>query len=120
MLIKKTNIYVEVITIWTILSIIMTLILLIPFFLNKQKILQITPICLSKKQFNVECFMCGMTRAFIEISQGNLKGAQIFNKYSLFLYLSFLLNSIVFFVFFISTFLPLKKAVNLSKTKFLL
>lgn len=96
---QKIDLHTESIILWTILSIITTLILLLPFILDQQTILQNTPTCISKKQLNIQCIMCGMTRAFIEISNGKLISAQSLNNYSIFLYSIFLLNTILYLIF---------------------
>jgi len=95
----KNKLQAETIIIWTVLSIGTTAILIVPLFTDKQTILQNAPTCISKKQFNTDCFMCGMTRAFIEISGGNFTSAQTLNKGSIILYFSFLFNTILFFAF---------------------
>lgn len=77
----------------------MIIILLFPFFADKQTVLENTPTCISKSQFNVECSLCGMSRAFIEISNGCFGNAYDLNKGSLFIYSSFLLNSIIFITY---------------------
>lgn len=96
--------------VWTIISIILTIIILSPFFFNKQTILELAPTCLSVKQFNVECAFCGMTRAFIEIINLNFNKANTFNGISLYLYFSFLLNTIIYFLFINLTFIKMKTA----------
>lgn len=83
-------------TTWVIISLFTTLIILIPFIVDRNNILKITPVCISVSKFNVECALCGMTRAFIEISDGNIKKAYFFNNGSIILYLIFLTNSLIF------------------------
>ena len=89
---------------WGIISTLIIIVLVTPFFINSDFILQNTPICPSKlNQSN--CFLCGMTQAFIEISRGNLDTAQTFNQLSIPLYGIFIINSIIF------AFLLIKKII---------
>ena len=86
----------ELIIIWGIISIITITTVIVPFFLNKKTILEATPVCISKSQLNIDCSFCGMSRAFIEISNGNYKNAYKLNKGSLYLYITFSLNFFIF------------------------
>ena len=88
-----------ILIVWVIISLTTIMILLFPFIASKQTILENTPTCISKSQFNIECSLCGMTRAFIEISSGNYKNAYYLNKGSLYIYSSFILNSIIFLIY---------------------
>ncbi len=81
---------------WAAISVVTALITISPFFMDRQNILKNSPTCISKKQFNVDCSLCGMTRAFIEISSGNFSNAHDLNKGSLYVYFSFVLNFILF------------------------
>ena len=82
--------------IWMVITLLTTLLILIPFIVDRDKILNNTPVCISVSKYNVECALCGMTRAFIEISNGNFIKAYTLNKGSLFLYVAFLANSLIF------------------------
>jgi hypothetical protein len=88
-----------ILIVWIIISIITSLIILFPFFTDKQTVLQNTPTCISKSQFNIECSLCGMTRAFVEISNGNFDKAYKLNQGSYYLYISFLLNFTSFIIY---------------------
>jgi len=103
---------VAILITWTIISVITTIILLFPLFADKQTVLKNAPTCISKSRFNVECQLCGMTRAFIEISNGCFTNAYNLNKGSLIVYLSFLLNSIVFIVH--SIYITFFKKLNMN------
>ena len=85
--------------IWFIISLTTTSILLFVFFVKKQTILANTPLCISMSKYHIECSLCGMTRAFIEISHGKFHNAYLLNKGSILLFLSFLLNSLFFFIY---------------------
>tara|TARA_B100001741_G_C16510740_1_gene579552 strand:+ start:514 stop:843 length:330 start_codon:yes stop_codon:yes gene_type:complete len=95
---------------WGMISILIIAVLIVPFLIKSDLILQNMPICPSKlNQSN--CFLCGMTQAFIEISHGNLDIAQEINQLSIPLYSIFTINSIIF------AFLLIKKVIyNGSKT----
>jgi len=97
--IKKKEQKWALLIVWSIFSVATTLIILLPFFVDRGTVLQITPTCISKSQFNIECSLCGMTRAFIEISDGNYSKAYDLNGGSILVYISFLLNSTIFIVY---------------------
>lgn len=82
--------------IWMVITLLTTLLILIPFIVDRDKILNNTPVCISMSKYNVECALCGMTRAFIEISNGNFVKAYSLNKGSPFIYIAFLSNSLIF------------------------
>ena len=54
--------------------------------------------------YGEECFMCGMTRAFIEISGGNFFNAYNLNRLSLFLFSALVINSVVIIINFFAKF----------------
>ncbi|MBM3334474.1 DUF2752 domain-containing protein [Candidatus Sumerlaeota bacterium] len=62
--------------------------------------LNLAPHCQLKAQFNRECPMCGMTRAFVMISRGNFSAAVRANRGSLFLWVVFVANEAAILVFF--------------------
>jgi hypothetical protein len=66
-----------------------------PLLFDSNTVLEATPTCYSVSRFNRECSLCGMTRAFIEITNLNLKAATLLNSGSIPLFLIILLNSIV-------------------------
>ena len=57
------------------------------------------PICLRIVTSNTECFMCGMTRAFIEIPSGNISEALYLNSFSVALYFVFIINTAAFIIY---------------------
>jgi len=95
------HIKLELIIVWTIITAVTLVVLILPFILDYKTILSNTPVCLSIQQYNVECSLCGMTRAFIEISNGNIKAALLLNKGSMAIYFLFLFNAILYAVFII-------------------
>jgi hypothetical protein len=87
--------------VWIIYSALILLVILITFF-SPETLYKISPVCYSISMYGLECFMCGMTRAFIEISGGNFFNAYNLNRLSIFLFSVLLINSAVF-VFYIFT-----------------
>lgn len=93
---RPADLYLEGLIVWTILTIITASTLLLPFLADSQVILQHTPVCVSQRQFHVECGLCGMTRAFIAIAAGHFGRAWQLNSGSLLLYAGFLANSALY------------------------
>ena len=89
--------------VWSILSMIIFFILIAPLFLSQDSILKLAPDCVSRTKYNKGCLLCGMSRAFIAISKGNLGVAYSANKAALPTYLTFALNEIFFLGFIFST-----------------
>jgi len=85
--------------VWLILTLITVTVLLMPVILDKQAVLEITPTCVSISRFGTECAVCGMSRSFLEITDGNLKEAIDINNGSVYVYSLFLLNSISFIAY---------------------
>lgn len=83
---------------WQISAVLSFLVLLILFFVDEKIILSEVPICESRKE-GLECFLCGSTRAFIEIKNLNLKNALALNKFSLVIFGLLVINSILFLLF---------------------
>lgn len=72
-------------TLWTSASIIGLLALSASYFAPKDIVLQNIPVCLAKRAGG-SCILCGMTRAFFAISEGNFSLATEMNPYSIPLY----------------------------------
>jgi len=89
--------------VWIIYSAIALLVIAITVF-SAGTLHEISPVCLSKSLNGEECFMCGITRAFVEISEGNIINAYILNKLSIFLFSVMLLNSILFILYTVKKF----------------
>ena len=84
--------------VWTIYSIIILLILIIPFFISQNNLSTVIPTC-SAKLNGDKCAACGMTTSFFFISKFDYKSAIDINKNSLILYCIFLINSIIYLIF---------------------
>jgi len=82
---------------WLILTIISLLVIMITFLFPDSIILSSAPTCFSIRMYGQSCFMCGSTRAFMEISNGNFGGAFQLNRLSPFLYFFFIINGVICF-----------------------
>ena len=77
--------------VWRLLSLATGAILLLPFVLPQATLSGWIPACPSQLQ-GESCPLCGMTRAFYLISDGEVAGALAANPMSLGLYVCFILN----------------------------
>lgn len=73
----------------------MIVFLLLLFILDSSLLLASAPICPSKLK-GTECMLCGMTRAFLKIKEGQFLAAHQFNRGSLILFSWIVVNSIIF------------------------
>lgn len=94
----KNDLKVSVRVVWLIVSVILLSVIVMSVYFPGL-LINSAPVCLSKVTYNSECFMCGMTRAFIEIPAGNLSGALELNTFSITLYFIFVLNSAAFIIY---------------------
>ena len=81
--------------VWCIISLIILGAVLAPFIFSAETILFIVPACPSAALYNEPCAACGLTRSFISISNFNFSEALIYNKASVYIYFTFLLNEIL-------------------------
>lgn len=88
--------------VWIIISILIFVTLFLSFIFP-EVLLNISPVCVSRSLYGRECFMCGTTRAFVEISSGRFSEAFELNKFSVFIFIMFTINSILFFAFIINS-----------------
>ena len=86
--------------VWKIVSIVCIVITGLAF-LDPDILLKLSPACLSIQLYGTECFMCGMTRAFIEIGKLNLSEALQLNSFSIALFSCFVINSITSIIYHI-------------------
>lgn len=87
--------------VWVIYSIFISIVILALFIFNGQFLIALSPHCESIRRFGVECSICGMTRAFIEISNGDMIQAIRLNKGSIGLFVVFLINTLIFIILII-------------------
>lgn len=95
-----TELKISLKVIWIIFSVIALLIMILSF-VNPDLLISKAPVCISRSLSGEECFMCGSTRAFTEISAGRFEKASELNRMSIFIYLFITANEIVFFTFII-------------------
>lgn len=76
-----------------VISAVMLIVIVLSIFYPKLFI-ELSPVCLSKSLHNSECFMCGTSRAFVEISNGKFFEAFALNKLSPLIYLIFLISGV--------------------------
>lgn len=81
--------------VWNLISICMVLFLVVLFVLDSSLLLVAAPICPSKLK-GTECMLCGMTRAFLKIKEGDFSLAYQFNRGSIILFSLIVVNSIIF------------------------
>ncbi|NLB48517.1 MAG: DUF2752 domain-containing protein [Erysipelotrichia bacterium] len=84
--------------VWTVITIVSFAVIIFPFFTNNETVLKNSPTCISIGKYNRECCLCGMTRAFIEISNGNFRNAISLNKGSIPLFFIITINAIVYII----------------------
>jgi len=95
-MISRAQLKIASFIVWTILSIIIFFILITPFFLSHDSILKLAPCCASPIKYNKECALCGMSRAFIAISERKISLAYSYNKAAIPTYTAFVLNEAFF------------------------
>jgi hypothetical protein len=81
-----TEVRQALMTAWLILCGAAAVALAAPFAMAAETILAVAPTCIWKATYGVECPSCGMTRAFILISQGSFAEAQALNQFAVPLY----------------------------------
>jgi hypothetical protein len=69
---------------------------MILFLIDKESILENSPKCIIKELFGFECISCGMTRAFINVSEFEFSEAYQMNKFSIPLFVLITLNFLTF------------------------
>ena len=94
---KISNEFKTAITIvWYVLSLVIVMILVLSF-IKPMSIINEIPICEYKLQ-EKSCVLCGMTRAFLEITIGNFQKANRLNQGSILLFSFFILNTITIII----------------------
>ena len=81
---------------WLFYSTIIAAVLLVIFIMPGDKIVNNTPLCESISKNNTECFACGITHGFIEISELKFDSANSYNQGSIYIFLMFLLNTFAY------------------------
>lgn len=88
--------------VWAVLSLAALFVLIVPFVLPESIIYKIVPLCESKRLGLGQCPLCGMTRAFVEISKGDFTRAFYSNRASVALYFILVLNQLLFLLRYVS------------------
>jgi hypothetical protein len=105
---KKKELVFVFTVVWFVVSGVILMLLVTPFVVPGEIILQAAPKCEWKVKYNKECPVCGITTAFIRISNGEFHEALISNKYSLTVYFIFAMNELFLITFLINRFLRKK------------
>lgn len=95
----RDDIVKALVIIWIMVGILSFLFLITPFLLSPEVLYAATPECFWKIRYGKPCPLCGMTHAFILLSNGNIEEALNSNPYCLILYKVFLLNTAGLFLF---------------------
>ena len=90
----------EVKIVWYIISSLIILLLIVTFCFSNSTLLKISPRCTSILLYNKPCFLCGTTRAFIEIKLLNFKKAYLYNSLSIPIFFLLLINSYLYILSF--------------------
>jgi hypothetical protein len=98
--------------VWIIISLISLFILLFAFFVPEEVIIKTSPKCISIINNNAKCSLCGMTRAFIEISKGSIAKALALNSGSMILYFLMTINVVLCSVYFIFRYFKARQFTN--------
>jgi hypothetical protein len=77
---------------WYVMGALILAILIVPAVVSAERIYAAAPRCEWKTKYGRECFMCGMTTAFVEISRGRPGDAQRSNRGSVPLYSVLVMN----------------------------
>ena len=94
--------------VWFIISYLLFLLFIVLYSFDGQFILHYTPTCYSVKYYNLPCMLCGMSRAFIKISEFKFSEAYSLNKGSLYLFFTFFINLVLVFSLHIKKYLLTK------------
>ena len=85
-----------ILAVWLIVSLLVTVILLLPFVVSQEALGRVLPPCQRVVTEHKECLTCGMTTAFYRISRLDFKGAMRANRGSIPLFCLFFFNEALF------------------------
>ncbi len=85
-------------TAWSIVSTVLFLFALSPFFIAEDRLLNASAMMQTHAE-GERCFLCGTTRAFIEIAHGNISNAFAYNELAAVFYVIFLANGVLAVIF---------------------
>ena len=66
---------------------------IVPLVVSHPAMVRLAPRCEAKSRYGRECFLCGMTTAFLEIAHGEFAAAEAANRASVPAYFGFLSNA---------------------------
>jgi hypothetical protein len=93
---------VAITSVWLIISAILMIMFITLYLLPESALLAASGAFQLPHHDQKQCLLCGMTRAFIAISRGNLADAVTFNNWSVTLYGMFLVNELSTAIFLAS------------------
>ncbi len=99
--IDTNGLKIAMLIVWLVLSTVVLLILISPFLLSQNTLFALSRLCELNHVPHIESPLFGMTRAFIDISRGEIRPAAQLNKGSAYLYGIFLLNEFILFGFLV-------------------
>ena len=82
--------------VWGLITLLMLTALALPWVASDAAILARTPRCAAQVRDHAPCALCGMTRAFLALSRGQVRQAQHLNPYSSGLYAGFVVACLAF------------------------
>ena len=91
---RRSDFILTGLLVWLVVSVGIFILLLIPFVMPQHQLAQFIPQCAWQTQFHKPCAFCGMSTAFYAISRGNFAQAFHLNALSLYIYFTFLLNTL--------------------------
>lgn len=86
--------------VWAILSILSLVVLISPFVVPPDVLFDLSAACQIRNHGHEPCCMCGMTKAFIAIAEGNIRQAMMHNRRSVLLFGILVGNELLFAGFF--------------------
>tara|TARA_R110002072_G_scaffold235697_1_gene393306 strand:+ start:20789 stop:21112 length:324 start_codon:yes stop_codon:yes gene_type:complete len=93
---KQSDLKKALYIVWGIIAVMGQVLVLIPFIIDEKVLLKSTPVCTASLSGEGSCLFCGLTRGFIALSKGMIEEALLWNKFSLLIFLFFLINFIIF------------------------
>jgi len=94
-----SDLKISLLIVWFLISIMVLVVLAVPFIIDHKTILRATPECQWRMKHGRECILCGMARSFLLISKGCFAQAYSLNRGSIVLYLIFVANDLAFLMF---------------------
>ncbi len=103
---------VAIASVWLITSAFLSSVLIAPHLLSEIALLSVSAALQSPHHEHGPCFLCGMTRAFLAISRGDLTEAAAFHRWSVALYAIFFVNGMLAAIFVSKLMLRLSRSLR--------